>query len=266
MSNLILNYAQPQQDQNRPILTRAERVVLALVGIFLPMLCFAASLNHYPGAPDYQAGRWFDYLALIPSPQASWPFAPFMFAPTFALAILVIAPGRAASSWLLRFALYSGSILSAQFTLIQAIAFSEPAAPLSLATIIGLGIAAVITLLALGALWLIRRLPHIKLAYWLPCVLLIPPAAVMEFHIALPIVLLTMLITALVAPALTLAAYLRISYLLWKLAPQPQSSAPQGKNLRIPLIWLITYASAWLLAFLNAIELYNSLPKTPPDC
>jgi hypothetical protein len=31
-------------------------------------------------------------------------------------------------------------------------------------------------------------------------------------------------------------------------------------------VWLTIYGGAWVLAVINAIDLYNSLPKTPPDC
>jgi hypothetical protein len=58
---------------------------------------------------------------------------------------------------------------------------------------------------------------------------------------------------------------LRISYILRKLAPKhPRAALPV--RLGVPLAWLGTYGIAWMVAFSEAIELYNSLPKTPPDC
>src|SRR5580698_6428011 len=126
MSTIVLDYAREPDAQKRRLIGWGESAVLATAGILLPMGCFAASLNRYPGAPDYQRGQWSDYLTLVPSVRASWPFAPLLFAATFAMAVLVIVPPRVAQSWLLRWALYSGAILSAQYTLIQAIAFEEP--------------------------------------------------------------------------------------------------------------------------------------------
>jgi hypothetical protein len=35
---------------------------------------------------------------------------------------------------------------------------------------------------------------------------------------------------------------------------------------RVPLVWVATYSAVWVVAVANAIDLYNSLPKTPPDC
>jgi hypothetical protein len=35
---------------------------------------------------------------------------------------------------------------------------------------------------------------------------------------------------------------------------------------RVPLVWLATYSAVWVVAVANAIDLYNFLPKTPPDC
>jgi hypothetical protein len=265
MATLILDYEPPRDDPSRRIITRLESAVLAAAGILLPMLCFAASFNRYLGGPDYQRGNWSDYLTLIPSVIASWPFAPLLFAPTFAMAVLVIAPHRVAQSWLLRWALYSGAILSAQYTLIQAIAFTEPSSPLSIGTFVAIGAAAVTTLLSLGALWLVPRLPRIKMKYWLPCVILIPPAAVIGWHITLPIILVTVMLGAIVAPAITLAAYLRVSFIARKLAQhEPRAASPI--RLSVPLVWLTTYGTAWAIAFTNAIDLYNALPKKPPDC
>jgi hypothetical protein len=265
MSTIALDYAHPQDDQGRRVISWLEGAVLAAAGILLPMGCFAASLNRYPGGPDFQRGMWLDYLTLVPSVKASWPFAPLLFAATYAMAVLVIAPHRVAQSWLLRWALYSGAILSAQYTLIQAIAFAEPAALLRVGTLVAVGAGGIVTLLALGGLWTVPRLPRIKPIYWLPCAILIPPAAVAGWRITLPIILISAILVAIVAPALTLAVYLRVSFIVWKLAQQ-QPRAGGRIKLRVPLVWLTTYGAAWVLAVLNAIDLYNSLPKTPPDC
>ncbi|MGA2442435.1 MAG: hypothetical protein ABSH08_15895 [Tepidisphaeraceae bacterium] len=265
MGTIVLDYAQPWDDQRRRVISWLEGAVLAGAGILLPLGCFAASLNRYPGGPDFQRGKWFDYLTLVPSVRASGPFAPLLFAATYAMAVLVIAPHRVVQSWLLRWALYSGTILAAQYTLIQAIAFAEPGALLSVGTIVAVGAAGIATLLALGGLWVIPRLPRIKPAYWLPCAILMPVAAVVGWRIALPVILLSAMLVAIVAPALTLAVYLRVSYIVWKLAQQePRAGGRIG--LRVPLAWLTTYGTAWVLAVIDAIDLYNSLPKTPPDC
>ncbi len=265
MSTNVLDYEAFSDQRKRRVIGWLECAVLAGAGILLPMLCFAASLKRYPGAPDFQRGWWFDYLLLVPSVMASWPFAPLLFAATFALAVTLIAPHRAAQSWLLRWALYSGMILSAQYALIQIIAIAEPSSLLSFGTFVAIAAGAIATLLALGALWIVPRLPRIKLEYWLPCAILLPVAAVVAWRITLPIILLSAMLVAIVAPALTLAAYLRVSFIVWKLA----STDPNGSQrirLRIPLVWLATYGTAWVVAFMNAIDLYNSLPKTPPDC
>jgi hypothetical protein len=101
--------------------------------------------------------------------------------------------------------------------------------------------------------------------YWLPCLIFLCFVAAVSWRITLPMALLSMILGAVAAPAITLAAYLRISYIVWKQAPeQPRAGLPI--RLGVPLAWLATYGTAWVLAFINAIELYNSLPKTPPDC
>jgi len=265
MGTIVLDYAQEPDDQKRRVISRLEGAVLAGAGILLPIGCFAASLNRYPGGPDFQRGKWLDCLTLVPSVMASYPFAPLLFAASYAMAVLVIAPHRVAQSRLLRWALYSGAILAAQYTLIQAIAIADPGALLSVGTLVAVGAAGIATLLALGGLWMVPRLPRIKPAYWLSCAILMALAAVVGWRIALPVILLSAMLGAIVAPALTLAAYLRVSFIVWKLAQQePRAGGRIG--LRVPLVWLATYGAAWVLAFINAIDLYNSLPKTPPDC
>jgi len=209
--------------------------------------------------------RFEEPLTLVPSVTASWPFAPLLFAATYAMAVALIAPYRAAQSWLLRWALYSGAILAAQYTVIQAIAFGEPGALLSVGTILAIGAGGIATVLALGGLWTVPRLPRIKPAYWLACAILMLAAAVPGWRIALAAILIGAMLVAIVAPALTLAAYLRVSFIVWKLAQQdPRAAGRIG--LRVPLVWMTTYGTAWVLAVINAIDLYNSLPKTPPDC
>jgi hypothetical protein len=85
------------------------------------------------------------------------------------------------------------------------------------------------------------------------------------WRITLPAILLSAMLVAAVAPALTLAVYLRVAFIAWKLAQQePRAAGRIG--FRVPLVWLTTYGVAWMLAFSDAIALYNSLPKTPPDC
>ena len=79
MGTIVLDYAQ-SDDQRRRVIGWLEGGVLAGAGILLPMGCFAASLNRYPGAPDFQRGEWLDCLTLVPSVMASWPFAPLLFA------------------------------------------------------------------------------------------------------------------------------------------------------------------------------------------
>jgi hypothetical protein len=264
MSTIVLDYTQ-LRDQRRRVINWLESAVLAVAGILVPMGCFAASLNRYFGGPEFQRGKWFDYLTMVPGVRASWPFAPLLFAATFAMAVVVIAPHRVAQSWLLRWAVYSGAILAAQYTLIQAIALVEPGAPLSIATIVAVGGAGIVTLLALGGLWVVRRLPRIKPAYWLACAILIPLAAVVGWHIALPVILVSVMLGCIVAPALTLAAYLRVSSIVWKLAQQEERAGGRIE-LGVPLVWLTTYGAAWVVAVIEAIDLYNSLPKKPPDC
>ena len=85
------------------------------------------------------------------------------------------------------------------------------------------------------------------------------------WRITLPVVLLSAMLGAIVAPALTLAAYLRASFIVRKLAQEePRTGGRIG--LCVPLVWLTAYGTAWVVAFIYAIDLYNSLPKKPPDC
>lgn len=264
MEPFKLDYARPGHDPARRPIGWLESAVLASAGIFLPMLCFASSINRYPAAPDYQRGEWSDYLALLPSVRASWPFAPLLFAATYAVAILVVAPHRVLQSRLLRLALYSGTILSAQYTLIQAIAITSPGHLLSWGTFLAIGAAALATLIAFSLLSIVPRSPRIKSVYLLPCLILIP-LAIVAWRITLPIVLLAAILVALFAPAITLAAYLRLSFLVWNLAASQPRDTSRMRAL-IPITWIATYVTVWIVAFSSAIDLYNSLPKTPPDC
>jgi len=267
MSTLILNYAPPTPTQPRRILPRMEAVVLSAAGIALPLLCFAASARRYPGAPEYQTGRYFDYLLLVPSLRASWPFAPLLFAAVFALAIALISPTRVARSWLLRYAIYSGAVLSLQYTVIQMIALFEPTSWLTWSMFGALTASLAATAFSVTILWLTRYLTHLKPYIWIPTLSLLLILSILLWPHSLIALIFPLMATALIAPALTLAAYLRVALLVTKLSPansntliKPHRRAP------ITCAWLATYSMSWALAMMNAIELYHSLPTKPPDC
>ena len=105
----------------------------------------------------------------------------------------------------------------------------EPRAPLSVGTLVAVGATAIATLLALAALWTVPLLPRIKPAYWVPCAILLLVVAVVCWRITLPVILLISILCAIVAPALTLAAYLRVSRIAWKLAQkEPHAGGASG--------------------------------------
>ena len=120
---------------------------------------------------------------------------------------------------------------------------------------------------------MVPRLPGVKPAYWVPCTILMFLAAVIGWRIALPFVLVSGLLLSIVAPALTLAVYLRASFIVWKLAEEGPRAGGGAywrtfgrRGLGVPLAWLTTYGMAWVIALINTIDLYNALPKKPPDC
>jgi hypothetical protein len=57
MITIPLNYAHPKDDPTRRVISLLESAVLAAAGILLPMLCFAASINRYPGGPNTSAAN-----------------------------------------------------------------------------------------------------------------------------------------------------------------------------------------------------------------
>jgi hypothetical protein len=263
MSTAVLEYALPAPTRLRRAIGLCESLVLAGAAIGLPLLCLALSARRYPGAPEFQRGHWNDYLTLLPSGRAVWPFVPLLFAAMFAMGVTLIRPERTARSWVLRYAVYSGVVLSAQFTLIQMIALFDPSAWMTW-EMLGAVVATIITTaLAAGMIWATKFLGYIKPVVWVPSLIFLAIAAVLFHQQAIMVVLLTAMAIALIAPALTLAAYLRAANLVRKLARE--QSTPQ-RRVFIGFVWLATYGLAWILAMINAIELYRSLPIKPPDC
>jgi len=267
MSTLVLDYAPPAPSPSRRIIPWTETVVLGGAGIALPMLCFAVSMNRYMGAPQWQRGFLTDHLTLVASGRAGWPFAPLLFAAIFSMGIALISPSRAARSWLLRYSIYSGVILSAQYTLIQMMAIVEPASWFGWGMAGVVAAAVIATGLSAGGIWLSRHFGSIKSNVWLPLVILAIIAAVVFWRLALPMVIFSVMAVAIGAPALSLAAYLRAAILVRRLAHgESQPAAHHRLRLLIGLLWLATYGIAWTIAMMNAVDLYRALPTKPPDC
>jgi hypothetical protein len=90
-------------------------VALTLVGVALPLFCFLIS---FPERPDWQSGTTEAYAQLLLSHKCSAPLYPFLLYSMVCLVLVVWMPSRFAGRLLVRWGIYCGVLVAAEFWLI----------------------------------------------------------------------------------------------------------------------------------------------------
>ncbi len=265
---VILDYGRADLLQEQPILSVAERVIHFLTVIVLPIACFAISFEHYMPGPEWQRGKWADYLGIIPT-KAGWPFYPLLMFSMFAGGWCIFRPRSAVQSLFVRVGLISGIALAWQYAFIQIVSLRTS----SMATDIPLGLfipAAAVTVLVilhrlLNLLIWHRQWYHgrVRRFYWIGLVVLL--AGAMLFRESRQGVLGVAIFGPLfLAPGLTMT-----SLVLMLIACLTHGTVTP----RDPLVilawiigWLAAFASAWIKSYQFAVEAYTKLPTSDPSC
>jgi hypothetical protein len=230
--------------------SRWERVLYLLIVIGLPIICFTLSdvLK-----PEWQSGKFSDYVTLMLLPGVSIFFFPFIAYAMLCMALLLIAPERFAPRFIVRFGIYTGTVLALQYSILTAgTDFIIISAVSSAILILGKWLLGKLksTLVAIGIFLLLFILAGIVTMVWR--------------HIDLPQFLFFVLIGILSAsPFLCLAVAVLTSIKLLKLYETKSFFFWRGMGLAA---WLASYGLAWRFSVLKAIEVYQALPPAPPDC
>ena len=226
-----------------------ERWFYVLIVTLLPIVCF--SLGD-AARPEWQSGRFSDYVALLLSPSAAWFFFPFLIYSVTCLVLLAFDPRRFAVRFAVRLGIYTGLLLSLQYAIVVVLALD------------GGGYICVVGAALLVATWTILRKSRSKwicigtVAFFLIAVLALGVAAS-------PVGILIVFSLA-DAPLLCVAVAGVTAYKLARYYEGGLSSPRLVLALAGLVGWLAAYGLAWRFSILKAIELYQSLPTSPPDC
>jgi hypothetical protein len=248
-SQPVLDYRSPRTPGQRQTPWVVEPGAYFLLGIILPIVCFAMSASSYPAAPEFQhpGPEWNELIAMIPQGNCSLIFFPLLAYSMISIGCMIFRePVRFAT---VRLGLYTGVVLALQYTLIQGIALGRsPANAVGVATILleGLGAAGIVALLIIG----IARLPVLAIA--LPVligIVLLITGRWLSLIGFLPLIF---------APVLTLAVFGLASIRAWRYSKKTTWWMMGGG-----VLWTGAYAGAWRIAFHAAVDAYSKLP--PPS-
>ncbi len=202
--------------------------------------------------PEWQSGKFSDYIALFLTPKASLVFFFLLGCSVICYLFLLIAPARFSQIFLIRFGIYTGTLLALQYSIL--------AVPVLLNTGIGAVflvvwifpvVVPVIHRWAVGR-WAAATINNIL--FVLVAVVLVGGIWI-GGGIFFVLAALTM-----GAPFWSFLIALRVTLWLFK-NYETRLTLPRGLELTA---WLAAYAFAWRFDILKVYELYAALPTQPP--
>ena len=223
--------------------------VQLFAGVILPLICFAIS---YPMVPDWQSGRLDAYARLLLSHKASVPLYPFLLYCMICMTLLYVKPARFRGNAWVRFGIFSGVIVAAEYWVVfQAAADDQPAVEW-----------AFISALAAIVPWGAWKILGLVFGRYRKAVTGVVAIALAVFCIAMPGAPIFFCLWC--STPWALASYAATSYYLIR---------GSGSGLRFSLAqllgfvtWFAAHCGAWRLSFLWMLEEYSRLPTQPSGC
>ena len=242
----------PPPDTTGSVIPAAKPVgvVKLLVGVVLPVICFAIS---FPERPDWQSGNSSAYAQLLLSHWESLPLYPFLLYSMVSMVLLFANPARFRENAWVRFGIFSGVLVAAEYWLIFQVALNGPDLEQ-----VALSVLAVV--LPWGLLWILKLLAR---RYPQPVV---GGALVLLGLVAIPFLFvpgIPIFVCLWCSTPWALAAYVATSFHLLRGSKTPlRFSLAQ---LLGAVSWFAAHCGAWRLAFLWMLEEYSRLPTSQPD-
>ena len=229
------------------------RIVYGLFITILPAFSFWATDLF---KPEWQNGSLSSYIILLLFPEASLLFFPLLAYSVICYLLLLFAPSRFSTSFVVRTGIYTGVLLALQYSIVVLI-YSLDAdiyvlAPLWIFPLIYLPIYRWVV-----SKWTVAKVNKI-LFILITVALLIGAILTRGGILSLVFVILTM-----AAPFWSFLIALRAGVWLYR-NYEARFTLPRGLGLTA---WLAAYAVAWRYDILKMYELYAALPpQPPPDC
>lgn len=229
-----------------------ENILHFLLLVVLPGLDFLVSSFL---APEWQSGKFNDYVALLLSNRVAYVFFPLLIYAIVAFVLLITNPQKYAPKFVIRLGIYTGVLLALQYTILATITL-----PISLAAGVGLVVVG----------WLIPKIRS-KWVRLLVIVLLLAAGIVLmdipiteSFDIIFNMIMVMIVFLGFGAPCLCFFVALTYAIRLFKVYDRPivfKANRAMGVG-----AWLAGYTAAWIISINQMFKIYNTLPKTNPDC
>ncbi|MBK8782931.1 MAG: hypothetical protein IPO22_14250 [Anaerolineales bacterium] len=241
------------------------RFFYGIVVTVLAFLCFIA-VNILK--PEYQTGKFTDYVSLFLAVESSWVFLPLIAYSSVCLLLLFLSPQQYAKSFWVRLGIYTGALLAFQYLVLTFLALLE-----TFYIILAVWIASIVIVPLYRFL---TKLMGVKLFFLIFVIL--PTLAYCFLFLLIsifPEIQLPFIGSEFTFPFFFLAAFLlacapfwsflimaKTSYLLLK-HYEPGITLPGGAGI---LAWFGGFTGAWIFSVLKTMEIYAALPPQPPDC
>lgn len=242
------------------------RFFYAGVVTVLAFLCFIA-INILK--PEYQTGKFVDYVSLFLAVESSWVFLPLVAYSSISLLLLFFSPRQYIQSFWVRLGIYTGALLSFQYLVLIFLALLETFYIILAVWIVSVVIVPLYRFLTklMGVklfLLIFVVLPFLAYCFLFLLISIFPeiqlPFLGSEFATT-PFFFLAAFLLA-CAPFWSFLIMAKTSYLLLK-HYETGITLPGGTGI---LAWLGGFTGAWIFSVLKTMEIYAALPPQPPDC
>jgi hypothetical protein len=263
----VLGYASSEVNYKpRPPIPGVVRFAGFTAGVALPIICFLFAIAGYPDGPDWQSGRFEDYVKLFLSARSAWPFFPLLIYSMICMLRICINPRRNGPRPFCRVGIYGGVILAAQFCVIMVISLAG-ASDEGVIRVVGAGAIAILIPAGLLALlnFSFRRFGAARVWQMIAYIAVVTLLAglLISARGVLGAVFGGAFASLIIAPGWTLATFITVAVLIRRLPPDSSDSTRASLKFLLPA-WLTAYAASWALAVQQAIRAYHDLPTTPP--
>ena len=228
------------------------RILYGLFITLLPAFSFGATALI---KPVWQTGRLGSYISLLLFPEASLWFLPLLAYSIICYLLLMLAPTRYSQAFVVRAGIYTGVLLALHYSILTLIyALDEQGYVIVLVWIFPILFSWVYRWLTFK--WGVAKVNKV-LFLFIAGALLIATLISRGSILVLALIGLTM-----AAPFWSFLMALRAAVWLYR-TQEPRLTLQRGLGFAT---WLAVYAAAWRYDILKMYELYNQLPKQPPEC
>ncbi|MGO8690269.1 MAG: DUF6688 family protein [Thermoguttaceae bacterium] len=236
---------------------RVVRAALFFAGVVLPSVCFL--LVNLDG-PEWQSGRLIDYAGLLLSCPPSLPLWPLLLYCMISMSLVVFRPARFCKSNVVRFGIFSGVLIAAEYAaILEVLCYGEFA---SISPVLPLVLFVLAAVVPMGILWLDSHVAdkyghaYLSMAIAVIGLFLGVVTRGIGFEVAL-------IVCIWCSTPWAFAAYTYVSArLIW--AAQPPRFRFSLAQLFAVTTWFAAHCGAWRASYLLMLHEYSRLPTTPP--